>query len=219
MVMSSVSASFAEDLFCDRCGLQFERKQPVCTQCGVAPTRLWLQLMSLATLLVAVVCNSLVSYSLLPNLIHGHRSRRFFRAWLWLDDKGFLYGWLPIVLAILAWDYFVWQRVRTKGSKPKIERWATRKLLSFVLAAATAPLLPWWIPSLQPSDKFLSMVGRFPGLPSAMAWVAVLLVIVLLCWKAPTRDSLLGHGRVLGLVSLGAMLLVFAMTLIGWSLT
>jgi hypothetical protein len=217
--MGSVAASLENDVFCDRCGLKFGPKQPVCTDCGVAPTRHWLQLMSLITLWVAVMCNSLVSCFLLPNLTYAHPSRRLFRAWLWLDDKAFLYGWLPIVVGLLLWDHFVWQRSRPKGSKPKIKRWATRKLLSFVLAAATAPLLPWWIPSLQPSDRFLLMIGRYPGLPSAMAWIAVIFVFALLCLNGQTRDSLLGHGRVLSLISLGVLLLVLTMTLVGWSWT
>jgi hypothetical protein len=217
--MGSIAASLENNVFCDRCGLKFEPKQPVCTECGAAPTRHWLQLMSLITLWVAVMCNSLVSCFLLPNLIYAHPSRRLFRAWLWLDDKSFLYGWLPVVLGLLLWDHFVWQRSRPKGSKPKIKRWATRKLLSFVLAAATAPLLPWWIPSLQPSDRFLLMIGRYPGLPSAMAWIAVIFVFALLCLNAQTRDSLLGHGRVLSLISLGVLLLVLTMTLVGWSFT
>jgi len=217
--MSSLAASLENELFCDRCGSQFERKQPVCNQCGVAPTRQWFQLMSLLTLMLAVLCNSLVSYFLLPKLIHAHSSRRLFRAWAWLDNKGFLYGWLPILLGLLLWDYLVWQKSRPKGSKSKVERWATRKLLSFVLAAATAPLVPWWIPSLQPSDKFLAVMGRYPGLPASLAWLAVLVVLVLLCLNTQTRDSLLGHGRVLGLISFGVLLAVLALTLIGWSYT
>jgi len=217
--MESLAASLEGHLFCDRCGLQFEPKQPVCTGCGVAPTRRWFQLMSLVTLMVALVCNCLVGLLLLPPLIDAHPRRSLFRVWLWLDEKGSLYGWLPIILGLLAWDHFVWQRSRARGSRPKIKRWATRKVLSFVLAAAGAPLIPWWIPSLQPSDKFLLMIGRYPGLPSTLAWVTITFVAALICLNIRTRDSLLGHGRILSLVSLGILLVVVTMTLVSWTLT
>jgi hypothetical protein len=217
--MESLAAFLEGNLFCDRCGLQFEPKRPVCAGCGVTPTRQWFQLMSLVTLVVALVCNSLVGLFLLPRLISEYPHRPLFRVWLWLDEKSSLYGWFPMILGLLAWDHFVWQRSRARGSKPQIKRWATRKVLSFVLAAAGAPLIPWWIPSLQPSDKFLSMISRYPGLPSTMAWVTIVFVAALLCSNARTRDSLLGHGRILSLISLGILLVVVGMTLVSWALS
>jgi hypothetical protein len=46
----------------------------------------------------------------------------------------------------------------------------------------------------------------------------VVFVIALLCINAETRDSLLGHGKVLSLVSLGVLLLLVALTIAGWSI-
>jgi hypothetical protein len=180
----------------------------------VAATRHWFQLMSLVTLLVAVLCNALVGLLLLPRLAAGGQSRLVFRAWLWFDNKAALYGWVPIALGLLAWDYFVW-----KSAKPKIKGWFTRKLLTFSLAAGLAPMLPWWIPAGQPPGEFLAMIGKHPGVPALLAWGVVLVVTVLLCLNAESRDYLLGHGKALSLVSVGLLLLVLTMTVVGWSVT
>jgi divalent metal cation (Fe/Co/Zn/Cd) transporter len=63
------------------------------------------------------------------------------------------------------------------------------------------------------------MIGRYPGVPAALAWSVVLLVVVLLCSDAESRDYLLGHGKTLSVVSVGALLAVLAMTIVGWSVT
>jgi len=201
-------------VFCERCGSKFQPKQSVCPDCHVAATRHWFQLMSLVTLLVAVLCNALVGLLLLPRLAAGGHSRFVFRAWLWFDNKAALYGWVPIAMGLLAWDYFVW-----KSAKPKIKGWFTRKLLTFSLAAGLAPMLPWWIPAGQPPGQFLAMIGKHPGVPALLAWGVVLVVTVLLCLNAESRDYLLGHGKALSLVSVGLLLLVLTMTVVGWSVT
>jgi hypothetical protein len=201
-------------VFCERCGLNFLPKQSVCSRCNVVATRHWFQFMSLVTLLVAVLCNTLVGMLLLPRLVEGAHSRFVFRAWLWFDHKAALYGWAPLAIALLAWDYLVW-----KGAKPKVKGWFTRKLLTFSLAAGVAPMLPWWIPAGQPPGEFLSMIGKYPGVPVLLAWGVVLVVTVLLCMNAESRDYLLGHGKALSLVSLGMLLLVLALTVFSWSVT
>ncbi len=216
--MSSVAASL-DQVFCERCGEAYEPKKPVCGGCGSAPARRWLQLSSLLTIALAVTCNGLVGWFVLPRIISGHRLR-FFRGWLWLDQKASLYGWAPIILGILAWDYFVWRRSRpARQTEHKIKGWITRKLLTFVLVTSVAPILPWWIPAGQPPDSFLAKISRYPGLPVGLAWLSVTLVLVLLCCNPSTRDSLLGHGRILSLVGIAALLLVLTLTLLGWSLT
>ena len=201
-------------MFCDRCGLNFLPKQSVCTRCRRVPTRYWFQLMSLVTLLVAVAANGLVAILLLPHFAAGPHSRFVFRAWWWFDQNVALYGWVLIAVGLLAWDYFVW-----KEARPKIKGWFTRKLLTLSLAAGVAPMIPWWIPAGQPPGQFLSMIGKYPGLPAILAWAVVLVVSVLLCIDAESRDYLLGHGRILSVVSTGMLLLVLSMTVVGWSLT
>jgi hypothetical protein len=170
--------------------------------------------MSLVIILVAVTCNGLVAMYLLPRLTLGPHSQFMFRAWWWFDQKAALYGWVPIAIALLVWDYFVW-----KEARPKVRGWFTRKLLTLSLAAGVAPMLPWWIPAGQPPGEFLALIGRHPGVPMLLAWGVVLVVFVLLCIDAESRDYLLGHGRTLSVVSTGMLLLVLTMTIVGWSMT
>jgi hypothetical protein len=44
-------------------------------------------------------------------------------------------------------------------------------------------------------------------------------VLVLLCADAESRDYLLGHGKVLSLISVGLLLVVLTMTMLGWATT
>ena len=201
-------------MYCDRCGQKFQAKQSVCSHCNVAATRHWFQLMSLVTLLAAVLCYTLVGLLVLPRLVETMHPRFVFRAWLWFDHKAALYGWAAIALGLLAWDFLVW-----KNEKPKVKGWFTRKLLTFSLAAGLAPMLPWWVPAGQPPREFLSMMDKYPGGLLLLAWGLVLVVVVLLCIHAETRDRLLGHGKALSLISVGLLLVVMSMTVVGWSLT
>jgi hypothetical protein len=199
-------------VFCERCGLNFLPRQSVCTRCGEAATRHWLQLVSLTMLMVAVVCNSLLRVYLLPR--HAAQSAHsLFRAWIWADEKIALYGWVPLAVALLVWDIFVW-----RDSRPKVKGWFTRKLLTFALLAGVSPFIPRWLPAGQPPDNFFTMIRSHPGLPAGLAWGVVVIVIAALCINSETRDSLLGHGKVLSLVSLGVLLLILGMTIAGWSI-
>jgi hypothetical protein len=201
-------------VFCERCGLNFLPRQSVCTRCKVSATRHCFQLMSLVTLMVAVACNALVALIFLPRLAAGTDARAIFRAWLWFDYEFAMYGWVPVAIALLAWDLLVW-----KEARPKVKGWFTRKLLTFSLAAGVAPMLPWWVPAGQPPGQFLTMIGRYPGVPAALAWAVVLVVVVLLCYEAESRDYLLEHGKTLGVVSIGALIAVLTMIIVGWSIT
>lgn len=204
-------------MYCEHCGLQLFPKHPVCTRCGEAPTlQLW-QLTSLFTLFLVVLFNSYLAWFLLPHFTAGHRATLYFRSWLWLSQKSSLYGWAPLALGLLAWDYFIWRKVRVKP--PKVKGWVTRKLLTFVLVAGITPFIPWWIPAGQPPQNFMTLIGRYPGLPAGLAWLAVLFVVILLCINAETRLALLGRGRVLSILSLTAIFLLMTMTVVGWSLS
>lgn len=214
--MKNCSTFFLGDnkVFCERCGLNFLPRQSVCTRCGAAGTRHWLQLIGLTMLLLAFACNSLVAWFFLPRYAGGSRAHLVFRGWLWLDNKVALYGWVPLAIGLLAWDFLV-----LRGSRrPKIRGFVTRKLLTFSLVAGITPFIPSWVPAGQPSQNFLTMIRSHPGLPLALAWGVVVVVISLVCMEAETRDSLLGQGKVLSLVSLGFLMLVVGMTLWGWSI-
>jgi hypothetical protein len=208
-------------VYCEHCGIKIFPERPVCTRCGRAPSHEWVQLLSLAVLLLATIGNSVAGLYLLPKLSATRPSVFFFRAWLWTDREGALYGWMPLAAALLLWEFFVWRKVRKTKPKPvtKIKSWVSRKILAFVLAAGFAPILPWWIPANQPSERTLATLARYPGLPCAVSWGGVLVVAVALCLKAETRDALLGRGKALSLVSLGALAVFLMLTLFGWSLS
>lgn len=202
-------------MFCERCGLNFLPRQSICTRCGAAATRHWLQLIGLATLMLAFACNSLVAWYLLPRHVSGHESRMLFRGWFWLDDKIALYGWVPLAIGLLVWDFLV-----LRGSRrPKVRGWVTRKLLTFSLVAGVTPFIPSWVPAGQPSQNFFHMIRSHPGMPLALAWGVVVIVISLVCAEAETRDSLLGQGKVLSVVGLAILFLLLGMTIWGWSVT
>jgi len=220
-------------LFCDHCGLQFFPGQSLCSRCHVTSTRHCFQLMSLATLLIAAACNSL-AFLLLP-LLAGHPARlglaparshaptlkiSAIHTWLWVDGKASLYGWAPLALSLLAWDYFAWPESRPTLTE-RIKRWAVRALLIFAFVAESFPFFPRWI---RPPAALLvtaAKLPRFPvsfppGLSAAVPWAMVGFAAALLCINADTRDSLLGHGRVLSAVSLGVLLTVLTLTLLAF---
>jgi hypothetical protein len=64
----------------------------------------------------------------------------------------------------------------------------------------------------------MSLIHRYPGLPSGLAWLAISMVILALCANAESRLALLGTGRVLSAVSVASLLILLALTVVGWSL-
>ena len=212
-------------MFCENCGLQFLPVQSVCTRCGVTSTRHWYQLMSLVTLGIAAACNSAVALLVLPRELAA-RSHRLavphegfaMRAWLWTDMRAAIYGWIPLALGLLVWDYFVRQDVSPVLSE-KIKGWLVRGLLIIAWVPGVAPLVPHW---LRPPAALMVSAARLPRLPAMGAasgflwllpWVMVALAAAILCINAQTRDSLLGHGRILSGISLMILVLVLLLTL------
>ena len=206
-------------MYCEQCGLKILPERPVCTRCGRSPSQEWMQLTSLAVLLLAAVGNAVTQWVILPKLAAAHPSGYFFRGWLWVDRETSLYGWMPMAGALLAWEFYVWRKVRRAKPITKVRSWVSRKILTFVLAAGFAPILPWWIPAGQPSEKTMAVIARYPGLPCAISWGAILIVATVLCCKAETRNLLLGRGKALSLISLGALTVFVALILAGWALT
>ena len=206
-------------MYCENCGLQIFPEKQECTRCGAVPTQQFVQLSALAILLVTIIANTVAGWMLLPKVVASHPRAFLFRAWLWSDQEGAKYGWIPVAAALLTWEFFVWRKIRKKKIAPRIKSWFSRKVLTFVLAAGFAPILPWWLPAGQPNDRTLAFLGKYPGLPLAVSWSAILIVAVVLCLKAETRDLLLGRGRVLTGVSLGVLMIFLALTLLGWAWT
>lgn len=211
-------------MFCENCGLQFLPVQSVCTRCGATSTRHWFQLMSLVTLVVAATCNSLVACLLLPRLItaHAHPPRAMHaglvvRAWLWTDLKASAYGWIPLGLGLLIWDYFL--RQESQMLSEKIKGWLIRLVLIVGFVGGVIPLVPSW---LRPPAAVLAN-GKLPHLPALtsipevswiLPWGMVGLAAALLCVNAETRDALLGRGHILSAASVVALVLVLMMTLL-----
>src|SRR5438445_215807 len=102
------------------------------------------------------------------------------------------------------------------------EGFAIRGLLIFAFAPGLVPLFPNWI---RPPAAVLVTTAKLPHLPVLTAvsgftwllpWGMVGLAAALLCINAQTRDSLLGHGRVLSAVSLVVLVMVLMLTLLAF---
>src|SRR5947208_15525152 len=98
--------------------------------------------MSLMTIFVAVLCNTILGLSLLPRLAMANHGRVLFRGWYWFNQKAAMYGWVPLAIGLLAWDYLVW-----KEARPKVKGWFTRNLLNFSLAPGIVPHLHSLLPT------------------------------------------------------------------------
>jgi hypothetical protein len=213
-------------LYCENCGLQFLPVQSFCTRCGITSTRHWFQLMGLITLVIAAGGNSAVGVLLLPRLLAVHSRRPGFareifalRAWMWTDLKIALYGWIPLALGLLAWDYFFRHEPAAVMSE-KLKGWLVRGLLILAVATGMAPLVPTW---LRPPAAVLVTAAKFPRVPALasvpglswlLPWSLVAAAAALLCINAQSRDSLLGHGRVLGVLSLATLSAVLILLLL-----
>lgn len=213
-------------MYCENCGLQFLPVQSVCTRCGTTSTRHWFQLMSLAGLVIAAAANAAVASLVLPRLAATHGRHLGFaheslavRAWLWTDLQAAVYGWIPLALGLLAWDYFVRQESAPVISE-KLKGYLVRALLILAIATGFAPLVPRW---LRPPAAVLVTAAKFPRLPALAAvsglawllpWTLVGIAAALLCINAQTRDSLLGHGRILSAVSLAVLGTVLILVLV-----
>lgn len=199
-------------MFCDRCGQQFLPKESVCTKCGVAPSRHWLQLAGLATLTVAIVWNSLLALLFLSRLANGDQVPMF-RTWLRLNDLVASYGWAALAMALLVWSF--WAR---RGYTILRREWVARVFLILLLLAGIAAAPLPWLPA-RLGRVYLTLTHNYPGLAPTLAWAMIVSVVGLLCMSSETRDSLLGHGRVLTLVSLGLLVLILGLMTLGWSAT
>jgi hypothetical protein len=189
-------------------------------------------LTSLATLLIAALCNSLAAMYLPASALarsaalnHGSSFAFGLKAsavtvWLRTDAGASLYGWVPLALALLAWDSFAWPESRP-SLKERIKRWFVRSLLASAFLVRIAPLFPRWI---RPPAALLLMAAKLPrfsipmlpALSAAAPWAMVTVAAALLCMKAETRDSLLGRGRALSAISLGVLLMVLALSLLAF---
>lgn len=199
-------------MFCERCGQQFLPHESVCTRCREAPTRQWLQLIGLAMLAITVVFNSFSAATLFPRLAASGAQSWQFHVWFQLDDLFSEYGWIAAAVAVLVWSF--WGR---RGYQLRKREWLARVLLILLLLVAGIGALPLPKKFLGRAAEIRSTLQNSPGLGPTLAWVPIVLVVGILCLNNETRDSLLGHGRVLSLVSLCLLCLMLALATMGWS--
>jgi hypothetical protein len=182
--------------------------------------------MSLVTLVIAAAGNAAVGVWLLPGLLATHsrhielaREGFALQAWMWTDLKAALYGWIPLAMGLLVWDYFLRHEPAAVMSE-KLKGWLVRGLLILAVAIGFAPLVPRW---LRPPAAVLVTAGKFPRMPVLaylsgaewlLPWTLVAAAAALLCINAQSRDSLLGHGRILGTVSVAALTVVLILVLL-----
>lgn len=182
--------------------------ESVCTRCRVAPTRHLLQLLGLVILSVAIAWNSLLALFFLPRFAAGHHSR-VFHAWVRLSDVASSYGWVAVALTLLAWSFWV-----RRGYQLQIREWAARVLLILLLLAGISAGPAGLIPAAVALWNRVPL-SQYPGMGPVAAWTMIVLVTGILSGNSETRDSLLGHGRALGLVSLASLLFELALTTFG----
>ena len=89
-------------IHCEECGLR-TNGQAICSGCHASPTRLWLQFVSLGTLVVLTAYNYIFALNLLPTLApRGHLAS----VWLNVSEFTWLYGWIVIGAYLPAWAYY-----------------------------------------------------------------------------------------------------------------
>lgn len=183
----------------------------MCSRCRVAPTRCWLQLIGLITLAVAAMSDSFAFLILFPRLV-TRQNHWVFHAWLWMNHVLSSFGWAVVAVGLLVWS--LWGR---RGYKIQAMEWLARPVLVLTLVGGLIfPLLPQIHGRYASAIRFVS--HNRPGFGPTMGWGLIAVVLTSLCMNSEIRDSLLGHGRVLSLISLGVLILVTAMTLVGWSI-
>ena len=199
-------------MFCDRCGQQFLPRETVCAKCRAVSARYCLQLAGLATLALAIACNSYSSLALFPRLLAAHHAWPF-RVWIKLNGALSAYGWAAAAAGLLVWSF--WLR---RGYRIQKEEWLARVLVIQLLAVGFIALPIRWM-----SWKFFAAVrlaiAEHRAIAPTAAWAMVILVAGLLCMDADVRESLVGQGRLLNVVCLVVLLLVMTMTLAGWAVS
>jgi hypothetical protein len=145
-------------------------------------------------------------------LTAGTDARAIFRAWLWFDYKFAMYGWVPVAIAPLAWDFGL-ERGSAQGQRMVHAQAAdffaggpggTDAALAGTRRSATA--------TVSRDDRQISATARGLGMGRAGGRGAVVLR------RRITRLTF-GHGKTLSVDSIGALVAVLTMNIVGWSIT
>ena len=193
-------------IHCEECGLRMNG-QSICSGCRASPTRLWLQLVSLATLGVLTAYNYIFVLNLLSKLApRGHVAS----VWLNVSEFTWLYGWIVLGIYLPAWAYYG-RRKYGYTLEPGV-RVGIGMFVILLIGAVARPLFPWmgwtW------AARLLTSLESHPELGIVVGWAVVALALVSICWNCESRDRLLGRGKGLALVTFAFLCTILALSLL-----
>jgi len=115
-----------------------------------------------------------------------------------------MYGWVPLAIGLLAWDYFVW-----KDARPKVKGWFTRKLLTFLSrrSGAHAAVVDTCGSASGHSSRSLGGIPAFLNAGVGRGAGRYILLCI-----DPESRTIAGARKALSIVSTGVLLLVLTMT-------
>jgi hypothetical protein len=193
-------------VYCEECGRGMNG-QAICSGCHAAPTRLWLQFVSLGTLGVLTAYNYIFVLTFLP--------RRLPRAhvagvWLNVSEFAWYYGWIVLGVYLPAWAYY-WRK--KYGYRLGIgARVAIGSVVILLLGAIALPMFPrmgWtW------AERLRTTLDSRPDLGIVVGWGVVALAFVSMCCNCELRDRLLGRGKALTLLVFTSLCVILTLTLL-----
>jgi hypothetical protein len=199
-------ATFGGGTHCEECGVWINR-QSICSRCRAAPTRLWLQFVSLGMLGVLAAYNYMFVLNCLPTRIPREYVAT---AWLNVSELVCLYGWIVLAVYLPAWAYY-WRKKYGCGPETGA-RVGIGFVLILLIGAVTRPIFPrtgWtW------AERLRTSLDSHPELGSIVGWAVVALALVSICCNCESRDRLLGRGKGLALLALAALCTILALSLL-----
>ena len=191
-------------IHCEECGLRMNG-QSICSGCHAAPTRLWLQFVSLGTLGVLTAYNYIFALNLLPTLApRGYVAS----VWLYVSEFTWLYGWIILGVYLPAWAYY--GRKKYGYSLKAGVRVGVGFVVILLMGALARPLFPrmgWaW------AERLGTTLDSHPELGVVVGWAVVALALVSICCHCESRDRLLGRGKGLALLALAVLCILLTLS-------
>ena len=181
--------------------------QSISSGSRASPIRLWLQLVSLATLGVLTAYNYIFVLNFLPT-----RVAREYVASVWLDASEFtwLYGWIVSGMYLLAWAYY-WRKKYGYSSETGV-RVGIALVVILLIGAVARPIFPrmgWtWL------ERLGTSLDSHPELGIVVGWAVVALALVSICCNCESRDRLLGRGKGIALLALTVLCIILGLSLL-----
>lgn len=191
---------------CEECGLCMNGHS-ICSGCRASPTRLWLQFVSLGTLVVLTAYN----YTFVLNFLPTRVPREYVASvWLIVSEFAWLYGWIVLGVYLPAWAFY-WRKKYGYGleSGARVGIGFVVILLIGAVARPVFPRMGWtW------AERLRTSLDSHPELGIVVGWAVVALALVSICCNSESRDRLLGRGKGLALLSLAVLCIILALTLL-----